>query len=151
MRPTVITSELLAQGEIIRQPVGFEKGYWVGAPGVFYAKDEKALYLTYRIRRPRGVAPDRGGEARIARSTDLRHFEDVWSVTKDQFSTVSMERCAIRKGPAGQWHYFTSYVDPADGRWCVSVIKAPRLSELDAANAERLFSAEPLGLEPARV
>lgn len=64
-------SELLSGGLVIREPAGLEKGYWVGAPGVFHARDENCFYLTYRIRRPRGIAPDRGGEARIARSTDL--------------------------------------------------------------------------------
>src|SRR5260370_31421872 len=130
MRRTVITSELLAQGEIIRQPVGFEKGYWVGAPGVFYAEDEKALYLTYRIRRPRGVAPDRGGEARIARSTDLEKWEDIWSVRKEQFGSASIERCALRRGKDGRWRYFVSYVDPADGPWCVSKIEAGQITDL---------------------
>ena len=107
-------TESLASGKIIREPVGFENGYWAGAPGVFYAADEQACYLTYRIRRPRGIEPDRGGEARIARSTDLSNWEDVWSVTKDKYESASIERSAINKGPDGQWCYFTSFVDPAE-------------------------------------
>lgn len=113
MHETQLDSNSLANGRVIREPVGFENGYWVGAPGVFYVADEKALYLTYRIRRPRGVAPDRGGEARIARSTDFRNFEDVRSVTKDRLQTASIERCALRKGLDGQWRYFVCLVDPA--------------------------------------
>src|SRR5215468_4592858 len=105
---------LLAKGQVLREPVRGESGYWAGAPGVFYAADERAVYLTYRIRRPRGVAPDRGGEARIARSTDLANWEDIWSVTKDKFGSASIERSAIHKAADGQWRYFTSYVDPAD-------------------------------------
>src|SRR5438105_3837838 len=93
-----LTNELLASGHIVREPVGKGLGYWAGAPGAFYAADEKAWYLTYRIRRPRGVDPDRGGEARIARSTDLKNWEDIWSVTKDRFNSASIERSAIRKG-----------------------------------------------------
>ena len=103
-----LTSERLAAGRVIREPVGFANGYWAGAPGVFYAADERAWYLTYRIRRPRGVEPDRGGEARIARSTDLNRWEDVWSVTKDKFASASIERCALRKGADGVWRYFVS-------------------------------------------
>jgi len=140
-------SEVLDAGQIVREPVGAEKGYWVGAPGAFYAEDEKAFYLTYRIRRPRGVAPDRGGEARIARSTDLRNFQDVWSVNKDQFSTASIERCALRKGPDQVWRYFACYVDPADGRWGVWMLKARNPAKFDPANARPLFSARSLGLE----
>jgi len=139
--------ELFANGQIIREPAGREKGYWVGAPGVFHAKDEGCFYLTYRIRRPRGVVPDRGGEARIARSTDLKHFEDLWSVTKDKYDSPSIERSAIRKGDDGQWRYWTSYVDPADGRWCVGMVKGREVQSLDATKVERVFSAGPLGLE----
>ena len=142
-----LDSNALSRGTIVREPVGFENGYWAGAPGTFYAEDEKALYLTYRIRRPRGVAPDRGGEARIARSTDFHKFDDVWSVTKDQFRTASIERCAVRKSRDGQWRYFGCFVDPADGRWCVEVIKAPNVRALDPGCSRRLFSAAPLGLE----
>jgi hypothetical protein len=140
-------SELFFSGKIIREPVGFKNGYWVGAPGVFYAADERAWYLTYRIRRPRGVAPDRGGEARIARSTDLKSWEDVWSVTKDKFDSASIERSAIQKGTDGQWRYFTSYVDPEDGRWCVSCLKSSNVGKFDAAQAKPLFKAASLELE----
>ena len=142
-----LSRELLASGQIIREPVGGEIGYWAGAPGAYYAADEKAWYLTYRIRRPRGVAPDRGGEARIARSTDLNKWEDVWAVTKDKFNSASIERCALRKGADGQWRYFASYVDPADGKWCISVLKAGDVRKLDPAKASPLFKAASLGLE----
>ena len=132
---------------VVREPVGLGQGYWAGAPGVFYARNEGAFYLTYRIRRPRGVAPDRGGEARIARSTDLKHFVDIWSVTKDQYDSASIERSAIRQGRDGIWRYFTSFVDPVDGRWCVSVLKESDPSRLNPSAARRLFTAGPLGLE----
>lgn len=140
-------SELFTGGRVIREPAGFENGYWVGAPGAFYAADESAWYLTYRIRRPRGVTPDRGGEARIARSSDLQKWDDVWSVTKDKFNSASIERSAIRKGPDGKWRYFTSYVDPADGRWCVSCIKADKIRKIEAACAKTVFKATTLELE----
>ena len=142
-----MTSELLASGQVLRELVGLGTGYWAGAPGVFYATDEQAWYLTYRIRRPRGVPPDRGGEARIARSTDLARWQDVWAVTKDKFDSASIERCALRKAPDGQWRYFVSYVDPADGRWCVSAIKAGQIRDLAPEKAKPIFKAQPLGLE----
>ena len=82
MSSTQSADRILRHAHLVREPAGIGQGYWAGAPGVFYARDEKAFYLTYRLRRPRGVAPDRGGEARIARSVDLRHFEDIWSTTK---------------------------------------------------------------------
>ncbi len=142
-----LTSSLLAAGAVIQQPVGNEPGYWAGAPGVSHSPDERAWYLTYRLRRPRGVEPERGGEARIARSSDLVHWEDVWSVTKDKFHSASIERCALRQGRDGRWRYFISYVDPADGRWCVSVLKAAAPQRLDAGGAKPLFKAAALDLE----
>ncbi|MDB6024064.1 MAG: hypothetical protein JWM68_287 [Verrucomicrobiales bacterium] len=142
-----LNNSLLAKGHIAKNPVGNEKGYWVGAPGAFYAEDEFAWYLTYRIRRPRGVEPDRGGEARIARSTDLTNWEDIWTVTKDKYESASIERSAIRKGKDGLWRYFTSYVHPKDGKWCVAVMKATDPKQFDPAKREVLFTAESLQLE----
>jgi len=147
MNTIASADQILRDARIIRDPAGREPGHWAGAPGVFHARDEGAFYVTYRIRRPRGVALDRGGEAFIARSTDLKHFDDVWSVTKDRYGTASIERSAIRKGRDGVWRYFTSFVDPADGRWCVSVLKSADVLRLEPSAARRLFSAGSLGLE----
>lgn len=138
---------ILRDVQIVREPSGTESGHWAGAPGAFYDTDEQAFYLTYRIRRPRGLEPDRGGEARIARSTDLTHFEDIWSVTKDAYASASIERSAIRRGRDGLWRYFTSFVDPADGRWCVSMVKDSHPARLDPSTARRLFTARRLGLQ----
>jgi hypothetical protein len=147
MNSTEQAARSLRDPRVVREPVSGGAGYWVGAPGVFYARDEPAFYLTYRIRRPRGVEPDRGGEARIARSVDLIQFDDVWGVTKDVYGSASIERSAICKDANGTWRYFTSFVDPADGRWCVSVVTGPDVRRLDATRARRLFTAAPLGLE----
>jgi len=140
-------SSALSTGSIIREPVASEPGYWAGAPGAYYQEEERAWYLTYRIRRPRGVAPDRGGEARIARSKDLKTWEDIWSVRKDQFGSASIERCALRKGLDRYWRYYASYVDPIDNRWCVSQMIAREIGSLDPKEAKPLFKAEPLRLE----
>jgi hypothetical protein len=142
-----LAAEQFLTGTVIRQPVGSGNGYWVGAPGAFYAEDEKAWYVTYRIRRPRGVEPDRGGEARIARSTDLKNWEDVWGVTKDKYGSASIERSAIRKGGDGTWRYYTSYVDPVDGRWCVEMMSARDPRKFDTSARKSIFKAQPLGLE----
>jgi hypothetical protein len=136
-----------AEGRIVRQPPGNQNGYWAGAPGVFYEPGEKAWYLTYRLRRPRGVPPDRGGTARIAWSTDLIEWQDIWSVNKSSYDSASIERSAIRRGAEGVWRYFTSYVDPTDGRWCVAILQAADVSRLDAKKTKVIFTAPPLGLE----
>ena len=137
----------LSHGHIIREPVGNRSGYWAGAPGAFYEATEKAWYLTYRLRRPRGVPPDRGGEARIARSTNLKNWEDIWSVNKKEFNTASIERSAIHRGADRVWRYFTSYVDPADGRWCVAMLRGTDVAQLYSRNVEIIFKGRPLELE----
>lgn len=145
--PAVITSELLAQGTVIREPVGSGRGYWVGSPGACYDDLDRAWYLTYRIRRPHGVQPDRGGEVRIARSTDLQTWQDVAAFRKQQYDSASVERSCLHRGPDGQWRYFTSYVHADDGRWCTAVMKAPQLAQLDPAKRTVVFAGPPLGLE----
>lgn len=140
-------AELLNSGTILREPVGLQPGYWAGAPGSFISTTEDALYLTYRIRRPRGVHPDRGGEVRIARSQSGGPFTDIWQAEKSQFNTASIERCAVWQTPDGQWQYYVSYVDPADGRWMVAVINAADPSQFNPATAKPLFRASDLQLE----
>lgn len=143
----MITNELFAHGQIIRNPAGQGQGYWVGCPGAFHAADEHAWYLTYRIRRPRGIAPDRGGEVRIARSTDLERWDDVVTVRKDEYQSASIERSCLHRGSDGAWRYFTSYVSPEDGRWCTAVMKAARVEELNPAHQKVIFSGPKFGLE----
>lgn len=147
MSPSGLTSDLILSGAVIREPVGSGAGYWAGAPGAFYDETDSTFYLTYRIRRPRSVAPDRGGESRIAKSADGVHFEDICAFTKDQYGSPSIERSAIIRGDDAIWRYFTSYVDPADNRWCVSVLRGSGLSALSPEAAESVFKARDLQLE----
>ena len=141
-----ITEDLI-NGTIVREPVGDEQGYWAGAPGWVWDQTDKAAYICYRIRRPRGVEPDRGGESRIARTTDFESFEDIWSVHKDAYNSASIEKSTLKRGKDGQFRYFTSYVSPENGRWCTTINKAPNIKELDPNNTQRLFTATDLGLE----
>jgi hypothetical protein len=143
----MLTNELLAAGIVIREPVGNEQGYWVGCPGAFYDTTERAWLLTYRIRRPRGVPPDRGGEVRVARSADLARWEDVLTIHKDQYSAASIERSCLHRGRDGLWRYYTSYVDPADGRWCIAMMRAAKVEQLDPAKRRVIFTGGPLKLE----
>jgi len=137
----------LLEGSLIREPIGDEQGYWAGAPGWGWDETDQAAYLCYRIRRPRGVEPDRGGEVRIAKSRNFETFEDVWSVHKSAYESASIEKSTIKRGKDGLWRYFTSYVAPEDGRWCTSINKAKSVEALDTANTQRLFTATDLGLE----
>jgi len=113
-----------AKGTVVREPPGEGPGYWAGAPGVTYHRKLERFYMVYRLRRPRGLEPDRGAEIRIAYSRDGVTFQDVWSGTKDQLGTSSIERCALVHLPDGGWRLYPSYVDPADGRWMIGLVEA---------------------------
>ena len=124
-------NDALLEGQIIREPVGDEQGYWAGAPGWFWDETDQAAYVCYRIRRPRGVEPDRGGESRIAKTTDFQNFEDVWSVHKDAYQSASIEKSILQRGNDGKVRYYTSYVAPEDGRWCTTINTADTVESLD--------------------
>jgi hypothetical protein len=138
---------ILANGTVLREPVGAGNGYWAGCPGLWHDTLDGVDYLTYRIRRPRGVQPERGGEVRIARSADGRHFEDVWRMTKDQVNSASIERTHLVRGKDGGFRYFASYVAPEDGRWCVTITRSDSVAALTVANMQRLFTATDFKLE----
>lgn len=136
-----------ATGMVIREPIGEGPGYWVGAPGVYLDRNEDVIYLLYRVRRPRGVQPDRGAEVHLAVSKDGIMFEDVWAVQKSDLDTTSIERCAMTQAPNGQYLLYLSYVDPADNRWRTDVVAADRPTQFDVQTREPVFLAEELGVE----
>jgi hypothetical protein len=77
----------------------------------------------------------------------LQNWQDIWSVNKSEFKTASIERGAIRRGPDNLWHYFTSFVHPSDGRWCVAALRGTDPAHFYSKNVEFIFTAKPLGLE----
>jgi hypothetical protein len=111
------------EGMPVREPEADAPGHWAGAPGVCYDQDSGVFYLTYRRRRERGAASDRGYACFIARSTDGIRFDDVWSVRKEELRSASMERFCLRRRD-DRWLLYVSYVDPADNRWRIDVTEA---------------------------
>ena len=141
-------------GEIVREPPGAGPGYWAGAPGATYDPLTDRFYLTYRYRRPRGVAPDRGAEFRIAVSDDGIRFTDLWRLEKAELASASIERgClpagrhGLRRLPDGCFALYISYVDPVDQRWCIDRLEAATPDGFAIARREPLFRAPELGLE----
>jgi hypothetical protein len=130
-----------AHGRVIRQPPGTGPGYWAGAPGAYYDPEHDAFYVVYRLRWPRGVAPDRGAELRLARSVDGMIFTDVWAATKGELHCDSIERCALARAPSGRWLLYVSYVDPADRRWRIDVVEAARPDGFDLRRARPALTA----------
>ncbi|HEX8918378.1 MAG TPA: hypothetical protein VF898_07735 [Chloroflexota bacterium] len=132
-------------GDIVLEPEHEGQGYWVGAPGILYDLVERCWWLTYRRRRPRGMYADvlgeRGYLARVARSTDGLHFDDVWEVRQDEWNTPSMERFSlVRDGDI--YRLFVSYVDPADNRWRIDFLEADHPSRFEAASLHPALTAD---------
>lgn len=146
-----MTSDWLAgfdpeQCVTVREPVEAAAGYWVGAPSVWYEAGERAFYLSYRRRNPRGVRPERGHTAFVARSRDGLRFEDIWSVHKDELNTSSMERFCVRRA-GNEWFLYLSYVDPADNRWRIDVVTAGRPDGFVVAERRPVLTADATGTE----
>lgn len=136
-----------ARGVIVREPPGAGAGYWAGAPGATYDSDTGDFYLVYRLRRPRGVHPDRGAAVLIARGRDGVTFEDCWRGTKEKLESASIERCALVREAVDRWALFVSYVDPADGRWRIDRVEAERPDAFDLARARPALNAAQAGVE----
>ncbi len=82
------------KGTTVVEPRGREAGWWAGAPSALYDGESGKFYLYHRLRRPRGVEPERGGECCIAQSGDGIAFRTIWRAEKSQFDSDSMERAA---------------------------------------------------------
>lgn len=136
-----------AAGTVVRQPPGEGPGYWAGAPGATFDADTGQFYLVYRLRRPRGVHPDRGAEVHIAAGRDGVVFDDVWSATKDQLDTTSIERSALVRRPEGGWRLYISFVDPADSRWMIGLVEADRPDAFDLTTLRPVLKAADVGAE----
>ncbi len=136
-----------AKGTVVRKPPGEGAGYWVGAPSAAFDPDREEFYLVYRLRRPRGVHPDRGAEVRIARGRDGLAFEDIWTGRKETLQTTSIERCTLLRESSGLWVLYVSYVDPADGRWRIDRIEADRPENFDLGQVRPVLTAAEIGTE----
>lgn len=131
----------------VMEPEAADEGYWVGCPSVLYEPDRERFLMTYRQRRPRGH-PDgeRGWRCAVATSPDGVSFSDVWSVTKDELGSASMERFCLLPKPDGYLLYL-SYVDPVDNRWRVDVCEAGTPDGFDVRTAQPVLTAASTGTE----
>lgn len=126
-------------GVTIVAPAATTKGNWVGAPSVTYDAGLDRYFLCYRIREPR---PVRGGELRIAESSDGVTFKDIWSCTKEQLDSASIERAALVQTPEGGYRLYLSYVDPSDSRWRIDLLEAETPADFNTAHRRGVLTAE---------
>ena len=112
------------EGTTILEPPGKGKGNWVGAPGVIYDDKEEKFYIYYRRRKPRGMGADRGYECGISESSDGVNFHEIWTVQKESFGSISVERGALVKTLAGKYRLYIGYVAPEDNKWKIDMVEA---------------------------
>lgn len=127
--------------QAILLPEETQPGYWVGCPGVF--QDGEKTFITYRRRRPRNLGAERGwhcGILELKGESGAYSTQEIWSVHKDELGTASMERFAIHKISDG-YELYISYVDPADDRWRVDVIRARDLKSFDVKKRKPVLTA----------
>ncbi len=135
-------------GVVVREPLSAERGYWAGAPGVTFDPATERFLLSYRIRRPRGVHPDRGAEVRIVAGRDgLTFDEEVFRLEKTTLRSPSIERCALVPLEPDRWLFFVSYVDPQDNRWRIDCLEARTPGEFEPAERRPVLLPGPLGVE----
>jgi hypothetical protein len=134
------------EGITVLEPGAPGPGNWAGAPSVLLDPSRGSTLLTYRRRRPRGgPPPDRGYECRIAESRDGYTFTDIWSVTKDAFSSTSMERFCLHRDQDGRYLLYVSYEHPEDGRWRIEVLEADSPDGFDVRTARTVLTPAATG------
>jgi hypothetical protein len=134
-----------ADAIVVREPATSGPGSWVGCPSVVEDPARGSILLTYRKRRPRGSLPDRGYECCVAESADGVHFDDLWSVAKEELRTTSMERFNLHRDPDGRYLLYLSYEDPGDGRWRIDVVEADAPDRFEVAQARPVLTAAETG------
>lgn len=107
--------------------------------------EQRAFYLSYRLRRP--LEAGRGGVTRVARSADGVAFTTIWEAGKEEFATTSIERSCLVKVGHGHWRLYVSYVDPADGRWCIDLLEASSPERFDPKQRRRVLRAADIDAE----
>jgi hypothetical protein len=74
-------------------------------------------------------------------------FRDVWSATKQQLETESMERGALWRTRDGTWRLYLGLVDPEDRRWRIDMMEAKSPSGFDPSRRVTVLTAADIGAE----
>ena len=137
------------QGGTILEPGAPGRGNWGGCPCVLYAPARESGLLTYRRRRPRGEADDRGYRCAVAESRDGVVFRDLWTIDKAELGSTSMQRFCLHRDDDGRYRLYLSYEHPEDGRWRIDVIEDTSPDGFDPARRTTVLT--PAGTGTAAV
>jgi hypothetical protein len=136
-------------GVTILAPDAPGPGNWVGCPSVLYDPVRESVLLTYRRRRPRGEADDRGYRCAVAESRDGIRFRDLWTIEKAALGSTSMERFDLHRDADGRYLLYLSYEHPDDGRWRIDAIADTRPDGFDPERRTTVLT--PAGTDTAAV
>jgi hypothetical protein len=132
-------------GVKIYDPPGNGSGYWIGAPSIIYDDDKGKFYLYYRRRKPRELG--RGYECGISESVDGVNFREIWTASKDQFGSISVERAGLVKTPDGKYRLYIGYVAPEDNKWKIDMVEADSPENFDPNTKKLVLAPENCGVE----
>jgi len=130
-------------GQTILEPEGKGKGYWIGAPFVYYDEDLKKFFLYVRLRNPRPkvgkVNPQdtrRGYKCQILESDNGINFKVIWETRKHQINARSIEGAALIK-IGKKYRIFQSYESPKKvPRWKIKTTIADHPSKFNYEHLE---------------
>ncbi len=132
-------------GTTVIEPPGPGVGHWAGALSAVFDQTAGSFYLYYRVRRPLGEG--RGWQCHIARSDDGVRFSNIWTATKKQFDSESIEAGALIESPGGGFRLYVSYLDAVDRRWKIALMEAPSPAGFSPADRRVVLSGEDLDAE----
>jgi len=133
------------KGKVIVEPEGNERGYWAGAPGIYYDEGTKIFYLTYRLH-THETYPDtkimkRGHIARIASSLNGIDFTTIKEFRNEDFGASSLGRASIVKCSDGMYRYFMCHDNLEESQWTIGMIESPAIEDLNALNLKPVFTS----------
>ena len=132
-------------GQLVRAPLGDGAGYWAGAPNACFDSLTNSFYLVYRQRQPKEQG--RGIECRIAHSSNGVAFTDIWALSKATMNALSIERTALLRTPDQKWRLYIGNVDPATGRWQISMLEADEPDGFNISTRLPILTAESIGAQ----
>ena len=133
-----------AESHVVRNAPGNGYGYWAGGHKAFYDDSTGQIVLFYRERTP--LEFGRGGKCAIAVSDDGFQFRDVWSATKDQFASSSIEVGHCIRDLDGRWRLYVSYEVAGSGYWRIDLIEADTIEGLSVQSRRTVLQPGSFGM-----
>jgi hypothetical protein len=133
-------------------PPGEDPGHWAGSPSACLDGDD--ILLAYRLRRPVGrgrgyaVVVDRWAGGALAGPGTAPELSTEVVLDREDFACDSLERPALRRGPAGDWYLWISANTPDSAHWRLDLLRAGRPADLGPGSARTVLTGVASGAGP---